>query len=231
MSLSYVSINENLDDLTGTPIPNGVVYFTPTQSVYFSGIPVAQVDEPITAQIVNGRLQTLNGGTVQLLATDNTGMTVTTRTGFFLWQVSIVVAGATPDGWMFELPSLPSSVDLYALAGTGLGGTVNSVTAGDASIVVGGTAANPTVETGTFDQVASLHPAAGNVTLNGHKATNAANATAGTDLVTLGQLGSAAFQASSAFDAAGAAAAAQAASDPLGSATASAAYFLRVFAV
>ena len=46
-----------------------------------------------------------------------------------------------------------------------------------------------------------------NTSLNGHKLTNVANGSAGTDGVAYGQLGSAAFQASSAFDAAGAAAA------------------------
>lgn len=108
---------------------------------------------------------------------------------------------------------------------------MNSVTAGDASITVGGTSANPTVETGRLDQIATLHPPTAAVGMNGQKVTGLANGSLSTDAVAFGQLGSAAFDAASAFDAAGAAAAAQAASDPLGSATASAAYFLRVFAV
>jgi hypothetical protein len=65
---------------------------------------------------------------------------------------------------------------------------VTSVAAGDASIVVGGTGAAPTIETGTLDQIATLHPAAGNVTFNGHKGTSVANGSASTDVAAFGQL-------------------------------------------
>ena len=53
---------------------------------------------------------------------------------------------------------------------------VNSVTAGDASIVIGGTAANPTVETGSLDQIASLHPPVAPVSFGSEGITNVASA-------------------------------------------------------
>ncbi len=129
------------------------------------------------------------------------------------------------------------------VAGTGLsksGNTLNNtgvlgLTAADASAVVAGTAQNPTVRTGSLDVIATQHATAASVPMAGQKFTGLANGSASGDSVAFGQLGSAAFQPSSAFDASGAAAAAQsaaeAASDPVGSATAAAAYFLRVFAV
>jgi hypothetical protein len=60
----------------------------------------------------------------------------------------------------------------------GSGGMVDSVTAGDLSIVVGGTAANPTIETGTLDEIATLHPPAGAVGLNGQALTGVGAITA-----------------------------------------------------
>ena len=56
--------------------------------------------------------------------------------------------------------------------------TVQSVTAGDASISVIGTVTNPKIETGTLDKIASLHPPAAAVTFNGQKGTKVANGTA-----------------------------------------------------
>jgi len=80
-------------------------------------------------------------------------------------------------------------------AGTGLsksGNTLNNtgvlgVTAGDASAVVGGTSANPTVETGTLDQVANLHPPAANWSNNGKKITSVGNGSASSDAAAYGQ--------------------------------------------
>ena len=72
--------------------------------------------------------------------------------------------------------------------GGGGGGSVVSVTAGDASITVGGTATNPTIETGTLDQIANLHPAAANWSNNSHKITSLANGTAAQDAVAFGQI-------------------------------------------
>lgn len=96
--------------------------------------------------------------------------------------------------------------------GGGGGGDVDSVTAGDDSITIGGTGTQPTVETGRLDQIAALHPAGSAVTMNGQRVTNVANGTASTDAVAFGQLGSAAFAGTAAFDPAGTAASVLAAS-------------------
>jgi hypothetical protein len=81
-------------------------------------------------------------------------------------------------------------------AGTGLaksGNTLSntgvlSAAAGDNSIVVGGTGANPTLETATLDVIASLHPPAASVGMNGQKLTNVANGTVSTDGAAFGQV-------------------------------------------
>jgi hypothetical protein len=71
----------------------------------------------------------------------------------------------------------------------GGGGSVNSVSGGDTSIV----ATNPTgpavtLVTGTLDVLATLHPAAGAVPFNGQKITGLANGVAGSDGAVFGQL-------------------------------------------
>jgi hypothetical protein len=68
------------------------------------------------------------------------------------------------------------------------GGSVSEVTGGDLSVV----AANPTgptvtLETGTFDVLASLHPAAGAVTFSNQKATNLTNGSGAQDGAAFGQ--------------------------------------------
>lgn len=72
--------------------------------------------------------------------------------------------------------------------GGGGGGTVTSVTAGDASIVAGGTAAAVTLETGTLDEIATLHPPAAAVAMNAKKITGLANGTAASDAAAFGQI-------------------------------------------
>jgi hypothetical protein len=66
--------------------------------------------------------------------------------------------------------------------------TVVKVKAGDASIAVHGTVARPTIETGTLDEIASLHPPAAAVNFNGQKGINVANGSATTDVAAFGQL-------------------------------------------
>jgi hypothetical protein len=95
----------------------------------------------------------------------------------------------------------------------GAGGGVTQVTAGDDSITIGGTAEEPTVETGTLDVIATLHPPAGSWSNNDQKITAVASGEAAGEAVQYGQLGSAAFQDTGAFDAAGDATAAQAAAE------------------
>ena len=75
-----------------------------------------------------------------------------------------------------------------ALPGGGGGGTVDSVTATDTSIVVDNTdPANPTVATGTLDVIATDHPPAANWSNNSHKITGLANGSASTDAQAYGQ--------------------------------------------
>ena len=73
-------------------------------------------------------------------------------------------------------------------SGGGGGGGVASVTAADTSIVVGGTAANPTVATGTLDVIAADHPPAAAVALNAQKITGLANGAAAQDAAAFGQI-------------------------------------------
>ena len=80
-----------------------------------------------------------------------------------------------------------NAIQSAAPAGSG-SGTVTSVTAGDTSIVIGGTAAAPTVETGTLDVIAADHPPAANWSNNSHKITSLANGTAAQDAAAFGQI-------------------------------------------
>lgn len=73
-------------------------------------------------------------------------------------------------------------------SGGGGGSGVQSVTAGDTSIVVGGTATNPTVETADLATIAADHATSGNVALNSHKITGLANGTAASDAAAFGQI-------------------------------------------
>lgn len=68
---------------------------------------------------------------------------------------------------------------------------VDSVTAADSSVVVGGTPDSPTVRTGTLDVIASQHPPAAAVGMNGQKITSLASGTASSDAAAFGQLPSA----------------------------------------
>ena len=80
-----------------------------------------------------------------------------------------------------------NAIQSAAPAGSG-SGTVTSVTAGDTSIVIGGTATVPTVETGTLDVIAADHPPAGNWSNNSHKITSLANGSAAQDAAAFGQI-------------------------------------------
>lgn len=72
-------------------------------------------------------------------------------------------------------------------AGSG-SGTVTSVTAGDTSIVVGGSGAEPTIETATLDVIATDHPPVANWSNNSKKITSIANGTAASDAAAFGQI-------------------------------------------
>lgn len=64
---------------------------------------------------------------------------------------------------------------------------VASVSAGDTSVVIGGSASAPTVETGTLDVIAADHPPAANWSNNSHKITSVANGGAAQDAAAWGQ--------------------------------------------
>ena len=73
-------------------------------------------------------------------------------------------------------------------AGAGGGSGVKSVTAADTSIVVAGTAIDPTVATGTLDVIAADHPPAAAWSNNSKKITSLANGTAASDAAAFGQI-------------------------------------------
>lgn len=116
-ALSYVTITESWGDGTGSGTEvNGTVTFTPSATVYASGTPLVVPEIPVEALITAGQLQSLSGGPVQLLATDNT-VTVEGPNPEWLWSVTVEVTegGSTAtDSWEFALPSSPGTVDLYA---------------------------------------------------------------------------------------------------------------------
>ena len=91
-------------------------------------------------------------------------------------------------GWVLIVNSDQQTAAWGPITATG---AVASVTAGDASIVIGGSATNPTVETGTLDTIASTHPPAGNWSNNSVKITNLANGSSAQDAAAFGQISSA----------------------------------------
>lgn len=123
MAATYITITGTFTDASDQPVSSGTVTFTSNETVYAAGGPVVTPDTPIAAQIVGGQLRSAEGGTLELLSTASTGLTIEGRSGFWFWTVTITIhangSNATvTDGWNFFLPASPSSVDLYSLAGT-----------------------------------------------------------------------------------------------------------------
>jgi hypothetical protein len=123
VALNYVTITGTFDDGSGSPV-SPVVTFTPSATVYASGVPVAIEGAPVVASIANGALKNAAGSALQLLATDNAGLTVEGQTGFWYWTVNVNFGPNSPANqeWSFFLPHSPATVDLYALANTVAGG-------------------------------------------------------------------------------------------------------------
>lgn len=119
---TFVTITELAEDGSQATV-NGTAVFSPNQSVYYSAEPLLIADVPITAQIINGQLKTLQGAPLQLLATDNTGLTFLSLTGYLEWSVQLTLGGVEQEPWTFFLPSTPSSRDLFSLANTAAGGS------------------------------------------------------------------------------------------------------------
>lgn len=64
-------------------------------------------------------------------------------------------------------------------------GGVASVTAGDQSIVVGGTATEPTIETGSLNEIVSLHPPVGGLDFNNQQIFAVSNITSDSADITI----------------------------------------------
>lgn len=188
-SLAYVTLTGDFVDGSGNPA-TGTVTLQASQTGYASGVPVVSGDSPIVAQIVAGQLLAQGGGPLRVLPTDTADLTLDGPTGWWAWTASPVINGVAEVPWSFFLPSTPSSVPLWSTRGTGTpgGGVVNSVTAGDASVVIGGTQADPTVETGRPDQIFTAHPPTAALGMNGQKLTGLANGAASSDSAAFGQI-------------------------------------------
>lgn len=97
-------------------------------------------------------------------------------------NVTVAAGGSAVVSWFPHVAASESQ------GGSG-GGPVESVSAGDTSIHVGYTdPANPTVTTGALDQIATLHPPAGDWSNASHKVTDLANGTAAQDAAAFGQI-------------------------------------------
>lgn len=70
----------------------------------------------------------------------------------------------------------------------GVGGGVQTIAAGDESILIGGTSTHPTIETHSLDNIATLHPALDNWSNNDFKIMDVAPATEAGDVVVFQQL-------------------------------------------
>jgi hypothetical protein len=187
-SLVYVTITGQFLGGDETPL-SGTATFTASQAVYSAGQEIVTPDVPVAAQITDGVLLAESGGALQLLATDNAGLTFLTLSGFFFWTVEVTAGGVTEPAWSFGLPSSPGTRDLFSLANMPFtAGGVSSVTAADTSVVIGGTGTAPTVRTGTLDVIAADHPPAANWSNNGHKITSLANGASAQDAAAFGQV-------------------------------------------
>ena len=135
-----------------------------------------------------------NSGTFSIAGVVANDDSTTTPTGTY-YDVRIYVAGVLTDhfGVIIGHASAPT-VDIFSLARVNtaalpvLSYGINSVTAGDLSIVIGGTGSAPTVETGTLDKIATLHPPAAAVPLNAQKITGLANGSGAQDAAAFGQI-------------------------------------------
>ena len=118
MPLTYVTVTGTFDDGSGASL-SGTATFTPSATVYASGVPVVTEGLPVNAQIINGLLKNSQGGSLTLLGTDNTGLTIEGQTPFWYWSVSLSFAAGAGQSWSFFLPKATSPVELFALNSSG----------------------------------------------------------------------------------------------------------------
>ena len=118
-------------------------------------------------------------------------------------SIWVCTSGGSPGTWLQMGHLDGTSTDIAALGTQAAGSTgkaadaghvhpttglVTSVTAGDTSIVVGGTSAAPTLEVATLDVIATDHPPAASVPMNSQKITGQANGTSAQDSAAFGQI-------------------------------------------
>lgn len=109
-------------------------------------------------------------GSLDSVAWENVGSAITATTageaigtGVLLQYFQATLSGYSGSGTVTV--ELAYSLESSASGGGGPG--VTGVTAGDASIIIGGTTDTPTVETATLDEIATLHPPVNPVAMNG----------------------------------------------------------------
>lgn len=188
---------------SGTPaagdVPTVIADGSPATSWQPGGGGVATVTAADTSVVIGGTSTnpTVRTATLDVIAADHPPAASWSNNGKKI--TSVANGTAAQDAAAFgQLPSSGTPLPTTQ-GGTGTSaanaaallaalGAVSSVAAGDTSIVVGGTATAPTIETGTLDVIASDHPAAANWSNNGKKITSVANGTAAQDAAAFGQL-------------------------------------------
>lgn len=181
MSYNYVTVSGSFPTLTGT-----VTFTPPAEVTDLTGTIPVQGPGPFPCTVAGGSF-----ASVPLLATDNHGLLPAGWT----YNATVALTGQRAYTYPVLIPAaggstaVLSALPVSAAGGGGSFGDVTSVTAGDASVTVGGTPAAPTVETGTLDVIASLHAPVASVGMNSQKITAVAGGSASTDVATVGQLG------------------------------------------
>lgn len=143
-ALNYTEITGTWDDGSGGAL-SGTVSFTPSCTVYASGVPLVTAGVAVTALISGGQLQAEDGGTVRLLATDNDGLSLEGGSSFWFWSVTVEIqagASAAEDKWDFPLPYSADPVDLYSTKNLVPASWPNPMTA-EGDLITGGSGGSP----------------------------------------------------------------------------------------
>lgn len=121
-----------------------------------------------------------------LRATDRMGdtFTIADPESLLISKTGILTDPGASEGYILTVQA-DGSIAAEPASG---GGSVDSVTAADTSIVVGGTASDPTIATATLDVIATDHPPAANWSNNSKKITSMANGASAQDAAAFGQI-------------------------------------------